>query len=104
MGFGVSGQIDGYSRLISPLHTSTDNQAKTTSTFFIDSILEYGVPSCVCSDGGSEFNHFNFLMDKLIIDNRRNLIREMKDCGMMFSQKFSANTTDYFHIWKQKVF
>ena len=42
--------------------------------FFIDSIREYGVPSRVCADGGSELKHINFLMDKLSGDNRRNLI------------------------------
>ena len=42
--------------------------------FFIDSIREYGVPSHVCGNGGSELKHINFLIDKLNGDNRRNLI------------------------------
>ena len=42
--------------------------------FFIDSLREYGVPSRVCADGGSELKHINFLMDKLSGDNSRNLI------------------------------
>ena len=106
----VFGQIDGYSRPISSLHIFTDNRAETALRIFIDSIREYGVRSRVRADGGSEFNHINFLMDKLNGDNRRNLIRDLlsiisesKDCGVMFSRKLSTNTTDYFRIWKQKV-
>ena len=71
----VFGQIDGYSRLISSLHIPTDNQVETASGFFIDSIREYGVRSRICTDRESEFNNVNFLMDKLIGDNRRNLMK-----------------------------
>ena len=71
----VFGQIDGYSRLISSLHISTDNRAETALRFFIDSIIEYGVPSRVRADGGSEFNNIYFIMHKLNGDNSRNLIR-----------------------------
>ena len=68
-------KIVGYPRLISSLHIPTDNQVETALIFFIDSIREYGVPSRVCADGESEFSNINFLMDKLIGDNRRNLMR-----------------------------
>ena len=69
------GQVDGYSRLITILRLSTNNRASTALHLFIESIREYGVPSRVRADGGSEFNHVEFLMNRLNGDSRSSVIR-----------------------------
>ena len=46
-GFTVHGGIDGYSRLITYLHCSTDNTASTVLQHFCNGISTYGCPSRV---------------------------------------------------------
>ena len=46
--------IDGYSRLITFIHLSTDNKAATVLDLFTSSIREYGLPSRVRCDRGKE--------------------------------------------------
>lgn len=62
----VHGGIDGFSRLITYLHYSTNNQADTVFTLFQEAIAKYGVPSRVRSDRGGE----NIDVAKFIIENR----------------------------------
>ena len=74
-GFVVFGQIDGYSRLITEMHLSTDNKASSALIVFIKSIKEFGVPSRVRLDGGTEFNHVETLMNVLNGENRGTVMR-----------------------------
>lgn len=43
----IHGATDGYSRGITYLHCSTNNQAQTVLTLFHDTIVVYGLPSHV---------------------------------------------------------
>lgn len=62
----VHGGIDGFSRLITYLHYSTNNQADTVFTLFQEAIAKYGVPSRVRSDRGGE----NIDVAKFMIENQ----------------------------------
>ena len=62
----VHGGIDGFSRLITYLHCSTNNRADTVFTLFQEAIAKYGVPSRVRSDRGGE----NIDVAKFMIENR----------------------------------
>ena len=52
--FVIHGGIDGFSRLITYLHCSTNNRSDTVLDLFLKAIDEYGVPSIVRSDHGGE--------------------------------------------------
>ena len=62
----VHGGIDGFSRLITYLHCSTNNRADTVFTLFQEAIAKYGVPSRIRSDRGGE----NIDVAKFMIENR----------------------------------
>lgn len=62
----VHGGIDGFSRLITYLHCSTNIRADTVFTLFQEAIAKYGVPSRVRSDRGGE----NIDVAKFMIENR----------------------------------
>ena len=68
--FVVHGCIDGFSRLITVLKVSSDNEAITALNYFVEGIKEYGVPSRLRMDKGSEFVHIRSLMDTLNGSNR----------------------------------
>ena len=46
--------IDGYSRLVTYLHCSTNNTSKTVYDLFLKAVEQYGLPSRVRSDQGRE--------------------------------------------------
>ena len=50
----VHGGIDGYSRMIVYLSSSTNNRALTVYSLFRKATEEYGIPSRVRSDKGGE--------------------------------------------------
>ena len=50
----IHGGIDGFSRLITYLHCSNNNRADTVTEQFIGATCQYGVPSRVRSDHGTE--------------------------------------------------
>ena len=52
--FVVHGAIDGYSRLITFLHCSTNNEAATVLQYFTSAIERFGCPSRVRTDKGLE--------------------------------------------------
>ena len=45
------------------LHVSTNNRADTALNSFCGAVHEYGVPSSVRVDDGSEFRHINLMID-----------------------------------------
>jgi hypothetical protein len=53
-GFVTHGCIDGYSRLITYLHTSTTNTAKTVLHLFVQACVRHGLPSRTRFDHGGE--------------------------------------------------
>ena len=53
-GFVIHGAIDGYSRLITYLHCSTNNRSETVKELFLDAIQSFGLPSRVRTDRGGE--------------------------------------------------
>ena len=58
----VDGCIDGYSRLVPYLIVHTDNFAMSAFGDFTEGITNYGIPSHVRTDNGSEFVHVNAFM------------------------------------------
>ena len=50
----IHGGIDGFSHLITYLHCSNNNRADTVTEQFIGATCQYGVPSRVRSDHGTE--------------------------------------------------
>ena len=50
----VHGCIDGYSRMITFMHCSTNNKAQTVYNLFTEAISKYGIPRRVRTDHGTE--------------------------------------------------
>ncbi|CAC5408274.1 unnamed protein product [Mytilus coruscus] len=50
----IHGGIDGYSRLVTFLHASNNNQSTTVSDLFIEANTQHGVPSRIRVDHGGE--------------------------------------------------
>ena len=50
----IHGAIDDYSRLITYMHCSTNNRARTVFALFLSATARYGIPSRVRSDRGGE--------------------------------------------------
>ena len=63
--FVTHGCIDGYSRLVTYLGVSTNNEAITAFNFFSSSVVEFGVPGRVRADGGREFTHIKRFMNQI---------------------------------------
>ena len=61
--------------MVSQLHLSTDNKASSALLTFIQSVKEYGVPSRIRLDKGSEFNHVEYLINIFNGENRGSVIR-----------------------------
>lgn len=53
-GFVIHGAIDGFSRLVTFLHCSTNNRSSTVADLFLNATQEYGWPSRVRTDHGGE--------------------------------------------------
>lgn len=72
----VHGAIDGFSRLITFLHLSTNNKASTVLELFCLAITEYGLPSRVRCDRGKENTRVaeHMLMHPLRGPNRGSVI------------------------------
>lgn len=62
----VHGAIDGFSRLITFLHCSTNNRSETVLKYFLEGTLEFGIPSRVRTDHGGE----NIRVWEFMEDNR----------------------------------
>lgn len=60
------GGIDGYSRLIVFLHSSSNNKASTVYSLFLKAVEQYGLPSRVRSDQGKE----NTMVAHHMLENR----------------------------------
>ena len=62
--FVIHGGIDGYSQLPVYLKASTNNQADTVLSRFMDVVQSYGLPSCVhCDRGGENVPVFEFMLN-----------------------------------------
>ena len=52
--FVIHGAIDGFSRLITLLHCSTNNRSETVLDLFDNAVIQYGTPSRIRTDYGGE--------------------------------------------------
>lgn len=68
------GGINGFSRLVIYLHCSTTNSARQVLKAFITACLQYGLPSGVRSDHGSENYLVGLLMNVIRGSNRGSFI------------------------------
>ncbi|KAK3099909.1 hypothetical protein FSP39_011662 [Pinctada imbricata] len=73
-GISTHGCIDGYSRLIPYLKSSTNNKSRTVLESFVKACQTYGVPSRVRSDHGSENLMVGLFMNLVNGDNRHSII------------------------------
>lgn len=69
-GIVVHGGIDGYSRLIPFLRAATSNSAKAAATFFVAGTNNFGIPSRVRTDHGTEYVHIGQIMEHVNGENR----------------------------------
>ena len=58
------GSIDGFSRMITSLQVTTNNLASTALAHFLKSVKDFGIPSRIRIDGGSEFVHIKTFMEE----------------------------------------
>ena len=70
----IHGGIDGFSRVIPYLKVTSDNKAISALRVFITGLRNFGVPSRIRVDGGSEFNFARGLMNLLNGDNRNSAL------------------------------
>ena len=54
----IHGCIDGYSRVITYLHCSTNNTAITVLSLFTNEIQRFGLPQKNCSDLGAKISMY----------------------------------------------
>ena len=47
---------------ITGIHASTNNRESTVIEMFLDAIVDFGIPSCVCGDCGGENKDVAVLM------------------------------------------
>ena len=66
--------MDGFSRLILYLKVGTDNFATSALSHFLEGVSNYGIPSRVRLDNGSEFNHVRSFMVRANGDQRSSYI------------------------------
>eukprot|EP00794_Sanderia_malayensis_P018485 gene18485-20335_t len=69
--------IDGYSRLIPFARATSDNTALTALRIFIPGLREFGVPSRIRTDGGSEYNFVRGLMVAINGEGRGSAIENL---------------------------
>ncbi|XP_064641121.1 uncharacterized protein LOC135500638 [Lineus longissimus] len=74
-GFVIHGGIDGYSRLMVFLSVVCNNRAESVMTAFQGATAEYGVPSRVRADRGTENNDVEHFMNIFRGRNRGSMIR-----------------------------
>ena len=70
----IHGGIDGFSRLVPHLIVTSDNKAISALRVFITGLRNFGVPSRIRVDGGSEFVFARGLMNLLNGDNRNSAL------------------------------
>ena len=70
----IHGGIDGYSRLVVYLHCSTDNRSSTVLDSFVQATSEFGIPSHVRSDKGSENRLVALYMLSQLGTNRNSML------------------------------
>ena len=70
-GIVIHGFIDGYSRLITGLRASDNNGAQTVLDLFLHATRQYGVPSRVRGDHGTENLYVAAFMDTFRDDRQR---------------------------------
>lgn len=74
-GIYVHGGIDGYSRTITFLYITTQNSANIALQFFISGIRQWGLPSRIRLDRGSEYNECHRFMEWQMGADRGSAIR-----------------------------
>ena len=53
-GFVINGTIDGFSRMITFLHCSTNNRSTTVLELFENAVEDYGLPLKIRTDHGGD--------------------------------------------------
>lgn len=74
-GFVVHGSIDGFSRMITMLHCSTNNRSLTVLHLFEEAVANYGLPSRIRTDHGGENVRIWEMMENIRGANRGSALR-----------------------------
>lgn len=103
----VHGTIDGYSRLITFLHCSS-NRASTVLDCFTQAVHEYGTPSRVRTDhGGENVRVWDYMEEEReeihILQDEVYTTLGLSVCGVMFIHQFCQHTRWYSQSSKKKV-
>lgn len=101
--FTIHGGIDGYSRVITYLHCSINNDAETVLDQFIEGVEEYGLPSRVRSDFGGENISVARLMLLLRGTNRGSHLTgrsvHNQRIERLWKDVFSGCLSTYYHLF-----
>ena len=99
------GGIDGFSRLITYLKCSNNNRSETVTTCFIEAAQQYGIPSRVRSDHGTENVGVWLYMEELRGRDRHSYIagRSVHNCRIerLWKDVYNAVTTNYVAVFTQ---
>ncbi|KAJ8309952.1 hypothetical protein KUTeg_011817 [Tegillarca granosa] len=107
----VHGAIDGYSRLIPFMRASSYNTSKAAACFFVEGVKNYGVPSRVRADNGTEYVDTGRFMVEVNGEDRGSFLtgpsvhnqrieRLWRDVYMKVIDTYNK----LFYIWKKRKY
>ena len=101
--FVIHGGIDGYSRTITYLKCSTNNEASTVLAAFCDAVSNHGLPECVRSDhGGENIEVCRYMIQQLSLQVPLHTMNESRGYEGMCIGVSGSFFTMCFELWKMK--
>ena len=101
--FVIHGAIDGFSRLITYLHCSTNNRSETVLNLFENATNEYGVPSRIRTDHGGENVLIWKMMEELRGRNRGSALKgtsqQNQRIERLWRDVFRCVCTNFYYLF-----